>query len=68
MNETGTKVRQWTVGDYYRMLHAGILAEDDKVETVAVLQHNPYISQMSTLSTALTSRLNLHSSGNRKSG
>ena len=30
MNETSTKVRKWTVGDYHRMLNAGILAEDAK--------------------------------------
>lgn len=31
-SETSTKVRQWTVSDYRRMLDAGILAEDDQVE------------------------------------
>ncbi len=32
MDETSTRVRQWTVDDYHRMLDAGILAEDDRVE------------------------------------
>lgn len=31
-NSDSTKVRQWTVSDYYRMLDAGILAEDDQLE------------------------------------
>lgn len=31
-SETSTRVRQWTVSDYHRMLDAGILAEDDRVE------------------------------------
>jgi Uma2 family endonuclease len=31
-SEQTTKVRQWTANDYHRMLDAGILAEDDRVE------------------------------------
>lgn len=31
-NSESTKVRQWTVNDYHRMLDAGILAESDRVE------------------------------------
>lgn len=32
MNQVSIRVRQWTVSDYHRMLDAGILAEDDRLE------------------------------------
>ena len=41
-NSDLTKVRQWTVNDYHRMLDAGILAESDRVELL-----NGEITQMS---------------------
>jgi Uma2 family endonuclease len=31
-SEQATKVRQWTINDYHRMLDAGILTESDRVE------------------------------------
>lgn len=33
-SEMSTRVRQWTVADYHRMLDAGILNEDDRVELI----------------------------------
>lgn len=41
-SENLTKVRQWTVNDYHRMLDAGILAESDRVELL-----NGEITEMS---------------------
>lgn len=41
-NSDLTKVRQWTVNDYHRMLDAGILAESDRVELL-----NGEITEMS---------------------